>query len=386
MAPALLVDGGQTTSKVIGESVDIKKAVSESVPIVISQPTKGEIEAITGMGIDRCEAAVVVPKNGGEEFVINVIRARGYKEGVRALGNDQDDLDAQVHAVAAIIDRENIGRSIGKKKGSVSSHKRWTLIDYEPFFWGEQGQSIHVGFQYDLYNVVDPAGRKYLTVQTVGTGVSPGVLSNDSWSHRGFFQTRVSVSVGDMSYTDWKKQPLILEKSAPESDNNSNSATVTTGATFTAAGCPGITFTGMPMVSSFIGFGLSYSSGKTSTFHDFTVNQDPVDPMSPSSRKWTYWLSGANGSKIRKKHQAYDLVGYFGIKELPQLAKDSVLMPHMECVYYADGEETGKVTIRTSVGQRLVDIQKCIIGYRVNELPMNMNHLTATIDFSQVHS
>lgn len=384
---AILLEGEKVSPIKLSGSAEVRKAIQNCTPMVISSPTRAHMQSISGIAIGPCSVAVVIPNKRGEEFTIYTIREEGKNlKRVRTLQGEDKDLDAQVHTIKTIIDDMHVERSIEKEVvPNKGNHKRWTVQDVKPYFWGKQGQFMDVGYQIDLYNVVDPGPRKYLTIQTVGKGVSAGKVMNDSRFHRGLFQTKVSVAIEDLDYIGWQGAPLRLERYAPESENHSNTVTVTTGATFTAAVMPGLTFTGLAYGNSYAGFSLNYSKGEACSFRDYTVNVDPVYPAFPSKMQWTYWLNGANGAKLRKEYQAYDLVKYLRICELPQLAKDSILMPHMECVYYADGEETGEVTFLGTVRQELLGIRNYIVSHSVEEKADYLNHLF-TVDFSQVHS
>ena len=132
----------------------------------------------------------------------------------------------------------------------VGMHKRWTVKDLTPYVWGDQDQYIDVGAQYDLYYVTNPLpARKYITVRTVGSGTSAGNIRHNKKSHRGFFQKAVTVRISHSGV------PLSLEALAPQTENEGNMITVSTGIIFAVAGMIGL--------SSNVQLGIAIQYGKS---------------------------------------------------------------------------------------------------------------------------
>lgn len=385
---AVLLDGRHLTSAQIKEHEMVQKAIRMSIPIVIEKPTEDQAHAIMGADISA-DAMVIVPKKNGEEYEINLIDEPKPCSTYQACwigvgpgpggywGNGPIGRVIQIIDNTVIRNENEIGEFIND---AVSCHRRWTVKRADPYIWGKQGQMIDIGFQYDLYYVTSPLPvRKYLTVKTVGKGASPGKLQADNPFHRGFYQNALTVRVSHKA-CEWKGVPLKLEDLAPRTDNRTGQIQVSTGKQFLF----GLAVGGANSNTGVnVGFSAYRQDTKVMEFRDYTVSQDG----NPYAAQWTYWLSGADGGRLRKKHQARDLLTNSSlltmIRELPELAKGSFLKPYLEVVYFADGDETGKQEVHTMVKQYLQDLKNGIaiqvVRNRVGVIVQKM-----TIDFSQV--
>lgn len=383
---AILLDGKHLTPTKIKANSMVQKAIKTSVPIVIAKPTKGQVGAITGADV-RSDAIVIVPKKRGEEFEINLIsegnhtsyHACGFGAGGILPGHLGNWGNSRVPNIVKIInsERDRNQDEIGDfSNEAVACHKRWTVKNASPYVWGPQGQMIDVGFQYDLYYVTSPAPtRKYLTIKTVGKGASPGKLTGNNSFHRGYYQNALTVEIVH-STDEWKGEGLKCEDVAPRTDNNSGQVNVTTGKEFNfGGGIGGNNYNAGGTLNTT----LYYQKTRIKEFTDFSISQLSI----PNGVQWTYWMSGAGGKGLRRKHQASDLIRFKRIAELPELAKGSMLKPYLEAVYFADGDETGKQKFVTVVKQSLQDLRSFGLFKRQH----NINGVLfqeATIDFSQV--
>lgn len=385
---AVLLDGSAITSETIKKNRMVEKAIKDAIPIVIDKPTQGHSYAIMGMDISA-DAMVIVPRRKGEEFDIHLIDAPKPSSGYHACwigagpGPGGYWGNGPINKVVDIIDNEIIrnDNEIGEfGNDAIGCHRRWTVKRADPYIWGDQGQMIDIGFQYDLYYVTSPLPvRKYLTVRTVGKGTSPGKLRADNLFHRGYYQNAVMVQVANKGI-EWKGVPLKLEDLAPRTDNLTGQLQVTTGKQFLF----GLAVGGMNNETGVnLGFSAYYQKTDMMEFRDYTVSQDG----NPDAAQWTYWLSAADGAHLRRKKQAGDLITSSKvlpmIRELPELAKGSFLKPYFEVVYFADGDETGKQEFYTTVEQQLQDLRNGI-AIKLVRNKKGVLVQKVTIDFSQV--
>lgn len=387
---AILLDGKHQTPRLLKTNSVIQAAVQKSIPIVIANPTKEEVGAITGAQISG-NAMVIVPHKRGEEYEINLLnRKRASYQSCWANFGAVPRIwgDFNIPKVIKIIDNaQNRNQNeIGEfENEAVSCHKRWTIQNCEndPYIWESkgcsQGQQIDLGFQFDLYYVTTPQpARKYLTVKTVGKGVSAGKIKAYNVLHRGYYQKEVIIKLENTSEGDWIGEGMKCEGIAPRSDNNLQQVQTSTGIQFLVGGMIG---------------GVNYSTGAWYSFNayaqrtrvqqlnDYTVSQDAI----PNCIQWTYWMSGAHGKILRRNHQASDLIRLGKISDLPHLAKGPFLKPFLEAVYFADGNETGKQKITMTIEQHLQDLRSLGLIKREKNIHGVVSR-EISIDFSQVNA
>jgi hypothetical protein len=351
----------------------------------MSKPSRSNVHAITGFGIEGSQAVVIIPKKNGEEFDLHVIGPK-YQDRVRPLTKDLQSFSNAMHSI--VNSHKPANNCVNtEEKPPNHSHHRWTVLDVNPTIWGKQNQYIHVGFQYDLYYICDPKPvRKYLLMRTIGNGVSSGVLQHDNRFHRGYYQDKVIIDVEGYGHDGWIGSKLRLEEYAPQSENTANQEMTTLGVLFSLGGMAGIgTFGNTAAGNSGMNAGIAVydQHSVASKFDDFTVSFLP----SATSDQWMFWMNGAEGSKIRKHHQTRDLIsnkyGVCTLKELPQLANYSVLQPDVQALYYTRGDQKGKWTITGKVEQHLRDVTSWFLFGRTKKLSKTISQ-KVTIDFSQV--
>lgn len=381
----IILDGERMSLKRIKNNYSIQDAIRHSLPIIMSRPTKDKVNAITGLEVGGSEAMVMIPKKNGEEFEIYEFGSQ-HPKNIRPLSKDVQPFVNAIHRVVnnhqPEVDTGNPGEE------SINPHRRWTVLPVEPTIWGKQSQWIHVGFQYDLYYVCDPQpARKYLLMRTIGNGVSSGKLCHDNVFRRGYYQNKVLIDVQGYPHSGWTGSRLKLEEYAPQSENTLNMEQSTRGILFSLSGIAGIasygnTAAGNSGVS--VGISLYDQHSVTSKFDDFTVSFLPT----ATSDRWEFWMNGADGSKVRKKHQTWDLItnryGICTLRELPQLASESVLQPDVQALYYTQGNQKGKWTITGTVKQHLQDVTSWLLFGRTKKISKALSK-EVTIDFSLVN-
>lgn len=378
---ALLLDGTRLSVSKIKSSSEIQSAIKKSIPIVLAKPTKEEVHAITGAELSS--EAMVIRAKGGWDFEITLINESasykpcmigGWIPGIGLGGVFGDDTVRRVTNVINAKNRTDVNEIGEFSEEEVTCHRKWTV--FKPWIWGNQGQAIDIGFQYDLYYVESPKpARKYLTVRTVGRGATPGVLRADSLFHRGYYQNAVTVKIEDFPAGDWNGTPFKLEDLAPQTDNSGGQVQVTTGKQFIVGAALGGANTDTGII---LGGSLGYQKSKTMQFPDFCISQDP----NPDAAQWTFWMNAATGARLRRHHTASDIFFFRTIRELPELAK-GWLMPYIESVYFADGTETGKRKMVGTVEQSLQDLKSFVLLKKKKDIHGVLS-TDIMIDFSSV--
>ena len=326
----------------------IKKAMLKSLPIITNDC------AFTGAKIKNPEKTenifIVLPKKKGEEIEIiktNFLQKPCPKKIFSS--NLENQLDISLDdALKNVLPVKTKG--IEENQYPNGAHKRWIIKDINPLVWGDQGQYIDIGFQVDLYYVTNPLPeRKYLVIQTIGSGVTAGLMKYDNKRHRGFFQRAVTLKITH------KGSPIQLIRKAPETENQDNSYSVSTGILFSLFGSygPGNTYI-QPGIMTI------YQKERERSYNDFSITADPCF----NGEQWTYWLSSNKGHPIDKKNVIKGLVhcsskkyGCRSIDHIPSLAAGSLLMPNMESVYTASATQKGLVNFTCEIIQYLQDIK-----------------------------
>jgi hypothetical protein len=383
----VILDGEHITATKIIKSTEIKEAIDQSKPIIISEPTKSEVNAITGFGIEGSKAMVIIPRKRGKEFEIQLIDSNH--------DNSSQALEEEQKIISTVVDHYKVDTSNNDEKKDDDKetpsipHRRWTVLEAKPHLWGdEKGSYIHVGFQYDLFYVCSPKpARKYLYVKCIGNGISSGKLKHDHLFHRGYYQDRVIIDIKGESGDSWTGPRLKLEDYTPQSENRENEEQDIVGYQLWCNTCLGIAFAGNSAITNTgatWGLGLFTQHSIATTFNEFSVSFEPTI----SSEQWTFWMNGAQGAKIRKEHPSRDIVSRkYGlictVKELPQLANNSVLHPEVQALYFTHGDQLGNWTITATVRQYLRDIKSWVL-FRKTKKDLHEISQTVTIDFSQV--
>lgn len=430
----ILIDGLKSHAKTMEKSPEIRAAISKSVPMIISSPSSKQIGSITGAGVSDCDAAVIIPHKKGEEFEIytlreksgfralaNTNRIEGYSSTIRKIlgtkpkSTKKDSPSLEEEQLPASRDKDTEGKvslagmhtaerpstsvnaqenhsainsSVEDIDETVSKHRRWYILDADSYVWGKRGAFIRNGFQYDLVYVSNAKPeRKYLIMRTIGLGVSPGNLRYNHMLHRGYFQNKVDVSVSGYGHNGWTGEGLFMESYAPQSLNRVNQEQDTVGVNIGFNAIAGVGFmsnTGVDNAGAQVGFTVYDQHSVASTYDDYSVTFESTATIA----KWSFWLSGANGVHIRKKHQASDLLSrkfflFDTVRELPQLATGSVLQPDVQAVYYTSGDQLGKWTMTGTTEQHLLDVRSWILFGTWRKKSCKVEG-KVTIDFSKV--
>lgn len=149
--------------------------------------------------------------------------------------------------------------------------------------WGIQGISqaprIHVDYDIWLYATTSPM-KKWMTIATKGTGVSPGTMSSNSATNKGFFTEQFSMQFGPYFPNG------SIDKIQPQNANDQTNIATSTG--FTIGASAGADASG-PNTS----VNASYSSSTTvsSNIDDFKV----TNRSDAQYAKFTYALSSTSG-------------------------------------------------------------------------------------------
>jgi len=361
----------------------LKNSLLKNTPLLIANPKATIIKEIIGFGITKKGTLIVLPQKAGEEYDITLIpknedfknkKIFQSKNTKNECKNKKCTHTKDIDITKNLIDTHK-QINVEDSNNLSNCHKRWKFKETTPN--GEQGEFINMGFQFDLYYVAEPKPhQKYLVVKTIGKGISAGKLLYNKKTHRGYFQNAITINITNFAHNNWKGRPLELENMAPKTPNsyNTNSSSVSYG--FDSYFLPASNY------YAYIGFSLSYNKGYSTSFNDFTVNVDSVN----NSEQWTYWLSGTKGHRLRKDHPE-DLIYYKGkykIMELPDLAAGAVLMPEVESMYYADGNETGTRTFVGTVTQHLLDLKTSPLRKYTSKSRTNYIKIQADIDFGAV--
>lgn len=416
---AILIDGKQSGVKMIAGSEEVKSAISKSVPMIISQPSSSEMEAITGIGVSQCEVAVIIPQKKGIEFDIYTFKSKdeyrrlgqsnrveSYSSTIRRIigtnhrpyrnGTSNPNPEQKGEEKAALAGLQNVDKQERHRVDAaidndeeMSRHRRWYVLDADAYCWGKQRAFIGNGFQYDLVYVANvKPERKYLIMRTIGLGVSSGEkLQHNHRLHRGYFQSRVDISISGYGHDGWAGEGLFLESYAPQSLNKQNQDQKTLGIDVGFNVIAGVGFMGNSGVNNTgaqVGLTVYDQRSVASTYDDYSVTFEST----AATEKWSFWLSGAEGAPIRKKNQKRDLLCrkfflFDTIRDLPQLATGSVLQPDVQAVYFTSGDQQGKWTVTGTTEQHLLDVRSWIL-FGTSRKKSESVKGTVTIDFSKV--
>lgn len=379
----------------------VRKALAHGVPVIIFEPGSTLLQALTGLGVEGVEAAIVIQGKGQTFYTKTFMQAGKQRilEGHESMvipveqqtgDNEEDGAEAANTAVSHLIEEVDSRKSLIRdltnfvelesaldvlargdwQDSNVPANRKWShyweqewrsVVLSDPS--GEQSKTQTARFRYTvIFNLLaanTPVKKKILNVAVGGQGFEPVLsgqsLIRDNDKHRGWAQSMTFIEFNPANdHTVFGNIQDYLPS------NTAGEVQVVTGYSWDIGFSAGGSASGPEGSVNF-----SYSKNNSSTistkdfetlavsvgragmrfFHNTRVvgGDTFVDP-----REFGFFSSGWTGQMAKMFY--YHFPDGDRVRFWPSLSK-SLLKPGCECIWYASPDETRTATLNFTGAQ-----------------------------------